>query len=163
MLAPINRQLKSVMQVALAIAAVAVVVLWPGWRVELQAQSTYKLEVLCANPSGSVFVRTQCKGNERQLDSVDLGLGGISGYQIVAHQEFLAPGTFANVHVECPPGKKVLGGGFGIETPDDVKVFSSEPSDGQGNLIDHGWDVFVHNAGRFTRQTTVSAICASAK
>jgi hypothetical protein len=119
--------------------------------------------VLCSNPSGSVFVRAQCKANEQQLDPAALGLGGISGYQIVTHQEFLAPGTFANVHVECPTGKKVLGGGFDIETPDDVKVFSSEPSDGQGNLIDHGWNAFVHNAGSLTRQSTVSAICASAE
>jgi hypothetical protein len=89
------------------------------------------------------------------------GSNGVSGYQIVAHQEFLAPGAFVNVHVDCPAGKKVLGGGFDIETPDDVKVFSSEPSDGSGNFIDYGWNVFVHNAGTATRQTTVSAICAS--
>ncbi len=123
--------------------------------------------VLCSNPSGSVFVRAQCKAHEQQLD---LGLvgppgpagpSGVSGYEIVAHQEFLAPLTFANVHVECPTGKKVLGGGFNIETPDDIKVFSSEPSDGQGNFIDHGWNVFVHNAGPNIRQTQVSAICAS--
>ena len=31
-------------------------------------------DVLCSNPSGSVFVRTQCKANERQLDPVALGL-----------------------------------------------------------------------------------------
>jgi hypothetical protein len=129
--------------------------------------------VLCSNLSGSVFVRAQCKAHEQQLDLIALGLvgpqgpagppgpSGVSGYQIVVHQEFLAPGTFADVHVECPTGKKVLGGGFDIETPDDVKVFSSEPSDGQGNLIDHGWNVFVHNTGPFSRQTTVSAICAS--
>lgn len=89
------------------------------------------------------------------------GPSGVSGYEIVSHKEILAPGTFASVHVECPTGKKVLGGGFSIETPDDVKVFSSDPSDGLGNLIDHGWNVFVHNAGSVSRQTTVSAICAS--
>lgn len=89
------------------------------------------------------------------------GPSGVSGYEIVTRQEFLAPGAFANVHVDCPAGKKVLGGGFEIETPDDVKVFSSAPSDGAGNIIDYGWNVFVHNAGTGTRQTTVSAICAS--
>lgn len=130
-------------------------------------------EVLCSNPSGSVFVRQQCHANEQQLDPGALGLvgpqgppgppGGVSGYQIVSHQVFLSSGTFANVHVECPTGKKVLGGGFDIETPTDVKVFSSEPSDGQGNLIDHGWNAFVQNAGSSARQTTVSAICASAQ
>ncbi len=147
--------------------------------------------VLCSNPSGSVFVRAQCRANEQQLDLVALGLvgpqgpagppgpqgaagpsgpqgaagpsgpSGVSGYQIVARQEFLAPSTSASVHVECPTGKKVLGGGFNIETPNEVKVFSSEPSDGQGNLIDHGWNVFVQNAGALTRQTTAIAICAA--
>jgi len=111
-----------------------------------------------------------CRRNEMPLDwniqgepgpAGPPGPSGVSGYQIVTHQEFLAPGTFANVHVECPVGKKVLGGGFSIETPDDVKVFSSEPSDGLGNVIDHGWNVLVHNMGTVSRQTTVSAICAS--
>ena len=31
--------------------------------------------VLCANPSGSVFVREACKGNETTLDAAALGLG----------------------------------------------------------------------------------------
>jgi hypothetical protein len=35
--------------------------------------------VLCANPSESVFVRLQCKGNEIQLDPVALGLVGPPG------------------------------------------------------------------------------------
>jgi len=129
--------------------------------------------VLCSISSGSVFVRQQCNANEQQLDPVALGLvgpqgpagspgtSGVSGHQIVAHQEFLSGGTSANVHVECPTGKRVLGGGFEIETPNDVRVFSSEPSDGNGNLIDHGWNTFVQNAGSSTRQTTVIAICAS--
>ena len=135
--------------------------------------ATVAQTVLCSNPSGSVFVRQQCLSNEQQLDPVALGLvgpqgpagppgpSGISGYQIVTHQAFLSPSTIANVHVECPIGERVLGGGFDIETPTDVRVFSSEPSDGNGNLIDHGWNAFVQNAGSSTRQTTVTAICAS--
>ncbi len=129
--------------------------------------------VLCSNLSGSVFVRQQCRENEQQLDPVALGLVGpqgpagppgpsvVSGYQIVGHQEFLSGGTSANVHVECPTGNRVLGGGFDIETPTDVRVFSSEPSDGKGNVIDHGWNALVQNTGSSTRQTTVIAICAS--
>jgi hypothetical protein len=35
--------------------------------------------VLCANPSGSVFVRDQCKANEQQLDLSALGLVGPPG------------------------------------------------------------------------------------
>src|SRR2546425_9416245 len=83
--------------------------------------TTVAQTVLCSNPSGSVFVRQQCLSNEQQLDPVALGLvgpqgpagppgpSGISGYQIVTHQAFLSPSTIANVHVECPIGKRVLG------------------------------------------------------
>ena len=85
---------------------------------------------------------------------------GISGYQTVMNRVVVPGGATQSVHVECPAGKKVLGGGFNIETPDDIKIFSSDPSDGHGNLIDHGWDVMVHNAGTQSRQTTAVAICA---
>ena len=81
----------------------------------------------------------------------------------MTHQVFVPAGAVAQVSVSCPTGKKVLGGGFDIETPDDVKIFASEPSDGHGNLIDNGWNVGVHNAGTVTRQVTVSAICAVAQ
>ena len=35
--------------------------------------------VLCSNPSGSVFVRDSCKGNETQLNPAALGLVGPAG------------------------------------------------------------------------------------
>ena len=89
------------------------------------------------------------------------GCAGISGHQVVQNKVVVPGGSVAQVHVECPSGKKVLGGGFDIETPDDVKVFTSEPTDGQGNLIDHGWNVMVRNAGVQGRQTTAIAICAN--
>jgi hypothetical protein len=57
----------------------------------------------------------------------------------------------------------VLGGGFSIETPDDIKLFSAEPSDGHGNLSDVTWSVLVKNAGSQARQTTAIAICANVK
>jgi len=88
------------------------------------------------------------------------GCAGISGYQTVMNRVVVPGGKFQNVHVDCPAGKKVLGGGFSIETPDDIKIFTSEPSDGHGNLVDHSWDVYVHNAGTQDRQTTAIAICA---
>ena len=91
---------------------------------------------------------------------VMLGGCGVSGYQTVMNRVVIPSGATQDVHVDCPAGKKVLGGGFNIETPDDVKVFSSDPSDGHGNLIDHGWDVMVHNTGTAGRQTTAIAICA---
>ena len=85
---------------------------------------------------------------------------GISGYQTAANRVVVPGGATQSVHVNCPAGKKVLGGGFDIETPDEVKVFSSEPTDGHGNVIDNGWDVMVHNIDTQGRQTTAIAICA---
>lgn len=85
---------------------------------------------------------------------------GISGYQTVMNRVVVPGGATQSVHVDCPTGKKVTGGGFSIETPDDVRIFTSEPSDGHGNLINNGWDVMVHNTGTQGRQTTAIAICA---
>jgi len=88
------------------------------------------------------------------------GCAGISGYQTVMNRMVVPGGKFQNVHVDCPAGKRVLGGGFNVETPNDIKIFTSEPSDGHGNLVDHSWNVFVHNSGTQDRQTTVIAVCA---
>lgn len=94
------------------------------------------------------------------IASMFSGCSSISGYQTVMNRVVVPGGATQSVHVECPAGKKVLGGGFNIETPDEIKIFSSDPSDGHGNLIDHGWDVMVHNSGTQSRQTTAVAICA---
>ena len=85
---------------------------------------------------------------------------GISGYQTVMNRVVVPGGATQSVHVDCPAGKKVLGGGFSIETPEEVKVYHSDPDDGHGNLIDNGWDVMVHNIDNQGRQTTAIAICA---
>ncbi len=119
----------------------------------------------CIDPNGLtriVSLGDSCKTSETPVHwSI---VGGISGYQIVQNQVFVPPNTATNVNVDCPSGKKGLGGGFSIETPDDVKIFSSEPSDGQGNLVDHAWNIFVHNISTVnTRQATAIAICAVAK
>jgi len=84
-------------------------------------------------------------------------------FQIVSRRDIVGTKTFANVTVECPTGMKILGGGFSIETPNDVKVFSSLPSDGKGNLVDHAWNVMVQNAGLDARQTTAVGICVLAE
>ena len=85
---------------------------------------------------------------------------GVQGYQTVVSRVVVPGGATQNVHASCPAGKKVLGGGYNIETPDEVKVFSSDPTDGHGNVIDNGWDVMVHNIDSQGRQTTAIAICA---
>jgi hypothetical protein len=89
------------------------------------------------------------------------GPPGLSAYEQVHRQILVNAGADANVSASCPAGKKVIGGGFDIETPTDVKVYSSEPTDGAGNFSDTIWVAFVHNAGSVTRQVTVTAICAT--
>lgn len=113
--------------------------------------------------------RQSCRPSERAISWNQTGTPGapgpqgppgVSAYEEVTHQEFITAGAVANVSVSCSTGKKVLGGGYDIETPDDVKVFSSEPTDGHGNIVNNKWNVMVHNEGSVTRQVTVTAICA---
>jgi hypothetical protein len=109
---------------------------------------------------------SRCRPSERPISwnqSGPAAPAGIAGYEEKTHQVFVAAGTFVNVSVHCSPGKKVLGGGFDIETPQDVKVFASEPSDGSGNVIDNGWNVGAQNTGSATRQVTATAVCALAQ
>jgi hypothetical protein len=78
----------------------------------------------------------------------------------VSNRVVLPASGVANVNVTCSSGNKVLGGGFSIETPAFVKVFSSQPSDGLSNLSDHSWNVFAQNTDPINaRQVTVGAIC----
>ena len=54
----------------------------------------------------------------------------------------------------------MLGGGFAIENPDFVRVFSSLPGDGHANLSDHNWNVAAKNTDPNAMwSVTVSAIC----
>lgn len=85
----------------------------------------------------------------------------LADYEIVTHKEAVSASSSVNVHVDCPTGKKVISGGFNLENPDLVKVYASEPSDGHGNIIETGWNVFVRNTDRAARQVTVTAICAA--
>lgn len=94
-----------------------------------------------------------------------LGLSGcaVTGHEIVQDRQLIPGATTQTVVVNCPAGKKVLGGGFSTETPDDVKLYTSSPSDGQGNLSATKWSVMVNNVGANARQTTAIAICADAR
>ena len=92
------------------------------------------------------------------------GVGAvIQGYEIIVTQASLAAGNTSSVLAHCPSGTKVLGGGFTIETPTDVKLFSSLPGDGQGNVSETTWEVFVQNTGTASRLVSAIAICAKAK
>jgi hypothetical protein len=88
---------------------------------------------------------------------------GSSSYEIVSRRVDVPPSGVAAVNVACSSGNKVLGGGFIIETPDFVKLFSAAPSDGLGNVSDHQWNVDVQNTDPIgVPQVTTFAICASA-
>ena len=55
-----------------------------------------------------------------------------------------------------------LGGGFDLEIPEDLRVYASDPTDSQGNILNNGWRVMVRNEGRTARQATAIAVCAKA-
>lgn len=96
--------------------------------------------------------------------AVSIAISGcVTGHEIVQNRVVVPAGAVAKVKVICPSGKKVMGGGFDIEVPEDVKVYASDPSDGQGNIITNGWRVMVRNEGAAARQTTAMAICANAR
>jgi hypothetical protein len=75
----------------------------------------------------------------------------------------LAPGTHTIVGAQCPDSKKVLGGGFSIEFPPDIYLYSSLPEDPShpGSFTDVWWSAEVENIGTLSRQVAVIAICAT--
>ncbi len=84
----------------------------------------------------------------------------ITGHEIVQNRVAVPAGAVAKVRAVCPSGKKVLGGGFDIEIPQDVRVYASDPGDSQGNIVNDGWRVMVRNEGTTARQATAIAVCA---
>lgn len=127
---------------------------------------THLIHACYNNSSGTIkLVNTgePCHHNETAIQwnqTGPAGPSGLSGYEQKSNKVVLAAGATVQVSVKCSAGKKVLGGGFDIETPTFVKVFSSEASDGAGNFINNGWNVMATNTDTNPRQVTVSAICA---
>jgi hypothetical protein len=82
------------------------------------------------------------------------GAGGLSGYEIVQGQRssIQAGANFA-VFVDCPAGKKVLGGGYG---GNHIEVDSSGPS-GADTWAVNGWATVTGTS----HEATAYAICAS--
>jgi hypothetical protein len=84
----------------------------------------------------------------------DAGVPGISGYQIVYGDAVdVNPGQFGVAHVDCPAGKKVLGGGGGSE--------GSAPITLLGPYIGHQWAVAARNDGAWTVNISAWAYCAN--
>ena len=77
--------------------------------------------MLCSNPSGSVFVRAQCNGNEQQLNPIALGLVGPQGPagpadRSLTYVRYSLPVTtlieqFGTARATCDAGDRVLAGG----------------------------------------------------
>jgi len=133
--------------------------------VGLNVVSTTVINACVNNSSGTIKVvsSAECASNELLLSWNTGGSGsGITGYEVVSHQEVLPTGSW-NVHVECTTGKKVLGGGFNLGITDEVSILASDPSDGFFNVIDHGWNVLAWNKGSVNRPVSAYAICAFAQ
>ncbi|TVL94151.1 hypothetical protein [Streptomyces sp. SAJ15] len=83
-------------------------------------------------------------------------VNGFTDWEVVAQTNLLvAPGEAAQTIVECPEGKKVLGGGFFGNT-EAVKTIRSFP---QGSEY-AAWIVFVVNEGDVLGSYDAYAICA---
>lgn len=87
------------------------------------------------------------------------GASGVSGWERVVQQGVVGAGQSANVQVNCPTGKKVLGGGFTAPTTveSDFHAMSSVPTD-DGS----GWIITGYLASAFggSAAFTAIAICA---
>jgi hypothetical protein len=73
-------------------------------------------------------------------DTGDPGPPGLSGYQIVMGRSVQTNSTYNSVSMDCPPGKKAIGGGGGtgggIVPGDGPYITDSFPSvDGTGWLV----------------------------
>jgi len=113
----------------------------------------------------NVLAQNTDPNNARQVTVVAVCASAtlLVGHEVRSQQIFVPASSAANANATCSIANKVLGGGFDIETPAFVKVLSSEPSDGLSNLSDHRWNVLAQNTDpNNTRQTTASAVCASA-
>jgi hypothetical protein len=113
----------------------------------------------------NVLAQNMDPNNARQVTVVAVCASAtlLVGHEVLSNRILVPASSTANANVTCSIANKVLGGGFDIETPAFVKVLSSEPSDGLSNLSDHRWNVLAQNTDpNNTRQTTASALCASA-
>jgi hypothetical protein len=105
---------------------------------------------------------SECGNGETPLSWNQEGPAGppsFPDYELRRNQEYIAPGQVAEVSVPCSEGKRVLGGGYTIETPKDVLVFGSAPHF-ENNFDTRHWSVIVQNVGLLTRQVNVAVICA---
>ncbi|HEX2054572.1 MAG TPA: hypothetical protein VHJ78_12710 [Actinomycetota bacterium] len=125
-----------------------------------------------SNESGLVWNQQGPQGPQglpgekgEQGDPGPAGPSGISGYVVMQHRVPFPPGARRDIRVDCPTGKKALGGGFDVEglVPEDsVHVYRDYPS-GFGT----GWGLAISNEDNWTERADlpgrvrVWAVCAA--
>ena len=85
------------------------------------------------------------------------GPSGVSGYASVSRMVQVAPLSTRGLEVVCPPGKRVLGGGFWAEGLD---IYDNAPGASEGTVLDE-WSVRAYNGSAVDRELWVHAICAA--
>jgi len=85
------------------------------------------------------------------------GPSGISGWQYVTKAQSISPGIYGRWSVDCPDGKRALGGGVASGGPvfSTLSVMESGPAGAAT-----GWLAAVRNNGNVTTTEYVWAICA---
>jgi hypothetical protein len=84
------------------------------------------------------------------------GASGVSGYEIVSHDQNIPDGTGQYDTVNCPTGKKAVGGGFVADDFRDLTIQMSGPT-ANGS----GWIVNVISHGPGNVQGHLRAVCVS--
>ena len=89
------------------------------------------------------------------------GTPALSGYEIVVGPSVeIAPFQDSGyLTVDCPPGKRVVGGGYDGNS---INAYISAPNDIQP-IDGHGWGVQGYNGVGIFRQIRVYAICVNAQ
>ena len=87
------------------------------------------------------------------------GRSGISGWQYLTAGRVIEPDHYASWHVDCPSGKKALGGGVaspGPAAPPVTHVFETAPAGAEAT----GWQVGVYHESAHTATFYAWVICA---
>jgi hypothetical protein len=89
----------------------------------------------------------------------------VTGWQVVYVEGTFAPGEQKVVIAKCPPGKRVLGGGyFPKDFQSELDILGSWPSDATGSGITadgSSWALYARHTGTNSPSIVVYAICAS--
>lgn len=88
------------------------------------------------------------------------GPAGVSGWQAVTKTVSWGAGVDSGLSVDCPAGKKVLGGG--VSAGGGVGILNIRQSAPNGALGDKGWYAEVLNTFNKSTNVTIWAICATA-